>query len=106
LAATSWAGADLRAVVLAELTPYGRDGRITISGEPVMLAAGAALILGIAFHELATNAAKYGAFSTGSGEVAVTWRKDARGRTLSVRPPSTMRRTMATRPAGVRGAFL
>jgi PAS domain S-box-containing protein len=83
LAATSWAGADLRAVVQAELTPYGRDGRIKISGEPVTLPASAALILGIAFHELATNEAKYGAFSTGSGEVAVAWRKE--GRMLCVR---------------------
>ncbi|MBX3478951.1 MAG: PAS domain-containing protein [Caulobacter sp.] len=68
----SWIGADLAEVLLAELKPHG-ESRISVSGPPVRLSAPEALSLAMVGHELATNAAKYGALSTGDGKVSVTW---------------------------------
>lgn len=69
--------ADLRDILEAELLPYGADaaqGRaLTLSGESVRLSARAAMGLGLVIHELATNAAKYGAYASG-GAIDVSWR--------------------------------
>lgn len=76
LNATSWAGASLRELIEAELAPYrGRDGgKAVLEGPHVDLDAKTALALGLVVHELATNAAKYGALSSPEGRVEVRWR--------------------------------
>ena len=82
LARETWQGADLGAVVAETLAPYGSESgaaRIALAGPAVRLAPTAAVTLGVAFHELSTNAAKYGALSTAAGEVAVDWSIDWRG---------------------------
>ncbi|WP_333587016.1 HWE histidine kinase domain-containing protein [Phenylobacterium sp.] len=71
-----WRGAQLTDVLNQELSPHGTD-RYRISGPRVELAPGEALTLGLVFHELATNAAKYGALST-TGCVRVNWRLETR----------------------------
>ncbi|MDE2405796.1 MAG: sensor histidine kinase, partial [Sphingomonadales bacterium] len=65
----------LRAVVAMELAPYtaGRDHHITMSGPEIQLAPNDALSLGLAIHELATNATKYGALSVPTGRITVGW---------------------------------
>ncbi|MEN0029309.1 MAG: HWE histidine kinase domain-containing protein [Pseudomonadota bacterium] len=70
-----WAGADARLIVTQELAPYGDadGGRVTQTGDAVMLTPDAAQALAVALHELATNAVKYGAFSTETGRIAVDW---------------------------------
>ncbi|MGA9866603.1 MAG: ATP-binding protein [Acetobacteraceae bacterium] len=71
-----WRGADLRGLVLAELSPYRGDEaapRVTLRGEAVHLGPKTALALGMALHELAINAAKHGALSCQSGSVVVSW---------------------------------
>ena len=75
LARDSWEGASLRELLLQELEPYrAEDGtRFTVEGPDFALRPKAALALGLAFHELATNAAKYGALSTREGRIRVTW---------------------------------
>ncbi len=69
--------ADLRQVLEAELGPYGGLGgrRLTMSGESVRLDAAVAVDLALVIHELATNAAKYGAYA-GDGALEVDWRQD------------------------------
>jgi two-component sensor histidine kinase len=77
LTATAWSGSSLRQVVLAELVPFGDDarpGRVVLDGPEVRLMPNATVALGMAIHELATNAVKYGALSTPGGRVAVGWR--------------------------------
>jgi two-component sensor histidine kinase len=69
---SEWHGASLRDILMAEMTPYGVS-RCLLSGPPVDCPPSLALVLALVFHELATNAAKYGALSTASGRVAVTW---------------------------------
>ena len=70
-----WAGAELHELVGEELAPYRRgDGtRISIEGPKLLLEPNAAQTLAVVCHELATNAAKYGALSVADGRVAVTW---------------------------------
>ena len=70
-----WQGALLRDIVEAELAPYRDEAhsRWRCEGPVIRLAAKPALALGMAFHELATNAAKHGALSVPGGHVEVTW---------------------------------
>jgi two-component system CheB/CheR fusion protein len=80
LAASRWQGADLGDIVLTELAPYGEPERVQVRGDKFMLTSNASLILGMAFHELAVNAVKHGAFSGDQGRLEVSWDKTADGR--------------------------
>jgi NO-binding membrane sensor protein with MHYT domain/two-component sensor histidine kinase len=77
-----WTSASLRELLTGELAPYA-PGQIELQGPDVALEARQALALGMVFHELATNAAKYGALSTPDGCVAVAW--SAGGGRLEIR---------------------
>src|SRR5919202_1780620 len=72
---SSWEGATLKEVLDIELDPYRSDGgsRIVLRGPELRLSPRTTLALGLLFHELATNAAKYGALSVPEGRVEVTW---------------------------------
>lgn len=72
LTRSHWEGADLRAILEHETEAHGPQ-RISLNGAPVALGAASALSLGMIFHELATNAAKYGALSGPEGRVLVDW---------------------------------
>jgi PAS domain S-box-containing protein len=73
-----WSGADLWALIEGELAAFvEEDQRALLDGPPVALPARAAQPLAMALHELATNAVKYGALSTTSGRVAVSWCVDS-----------------------------
>ncbi len=72
LTKSNWQKAPLEQIVLGELSPYG-DSHFSIKGEPVLLNARQALAFGMAIHELATNAAKYGALSDPNGLVKISW---------------------------------
>ncbi len=77
LSRSRWEGAELRALVEEELHPHleaeGAAPRIAIAGPDIRLRPKAALAVSLALHELATNAAKYGALSARTGRVGVTW---------------------------------
>lgn len=73
LTRSHWEGADLRAVLEHETMAHG-SGRLSMNGPHVALSPARALSLGMIFHELATNAAKYGALASGDGRVLVDWR--------------------------------
>jgi two-component sensor histidine kinase len=77
----SWRGADLRDIALQELAPHAEVGSVQAEGEPVRLDAASAVSFAMAFHELTTNAVKYGALSRPGGRVAISWRREA-GRLL------------------------
>jgi PAS domain S-box-containing protein len=70
-----WTGAELGSLVKQELSPYSRDGemRTQTDGPTVMLKPDVAQAIAVALHELATNAAKYGALSVTTGQVRVEW---------------------------------
>ncbi len=71
----SWQGASLREVVDRALEPFQTaSGRIGLDGVDVRLSPKQALALSMALHELATNAAKYGALSNDAGRINVAWR--------------------------------
>lgn len=72
-----WHGASLHELVRSQLGHYldRRRSQIEFSGPPILLKPEAAQGLGLGLHELATNAAKYGALSTPQGKVEVSWRR-------------------------------
>jgi light-regulated signal transduction histidine kinase (bacteriophytochrome) len=73
-------GGSLRDLVEAELMPYRASGSsMSVEGPPLWLDARAYSVMALVLHELATNAAKYGALSSGSGRLAVVWDIDADG---------------------------
>jgi two-component sensor histidine kinase len=71
-----WRSADLKEILSRELAPYdaATGKRIGLDGPRLALPPRMALTLAMAFHELTTNAAKYGALSSSDGSVAVGWR--------------------------------
>src|SRR5882762_8779118 len=75
LSDSRWQGADLTKLVDDELAPYrlGHAGRIYVTGPNVLLDPTTAQTLALALHELATNAAKYGALSQASGRLELNW---------------------------------
>ncbi|AZO53749.1 MULTISPECIES: CheR family methyltransferase [unclassified Mesorhizobium] len=75
LSSHNWEGADLEELIRATLSPYsGAERRhVLIHGRRIRLNASAAATLGLVFFELASNAAKYGAFSVESGRIEVSW---------------------------------
>lgn len=78
LADHDWAGIGLLELVYSQVLPYAPEEaeRLQISGEDRQLPPDHALGLGIILHELASNAARYGALSTATGNLSVQWRID------------------------------
>jgi PAS domain S-box-containing protein len=82
---TRWIGAELSAIATQELAPYSREGettRVRIDGPQVLLKPDIAQAIAVILHELATNAAKYGALSTTDGMVELKWSHEADGRLI------------------------
>ncbi|MDP8916368.1 MAG: PAS domain S-box protein [Pseudomonadota bacterium] len=78
-----WRGADLETLIRQTLAPYAdREGRVTVTGPAISLNPNAAVTVNLALHELATNAAKYGAFSSETGRLDVRWVVDPVRRAL------------------------
>lgn len=73
----NWEGAGMLDLIKAALEPFGvangRSEHFVITGRNIRVSPKVALALGIAFHELATNAVKYGAFSNKAGSVLISW---------------------------------
>jgi len=69
-----WGPTDLRAIITTQLSAHDGTGeRFDVEGPPVMISPNDALTIGLAIHELATNATRYGALSTDEGRVNVRW---------------------------------
>jgi two-component system CheB/CheR fusion protein len=77
-----WSGTDIGLLVRGQLEPYTAEGpdRIRINGPKVILKADQAIPFGLMLHELATNAAKYGALSDSGGHVELNWSLAERNR--------------------------
>jgi PAS domain S-box-containing protein len=75
----SWYGASLYDLVKSQLSHHidASHSQVKLEGPMILLRPEAAQNLGLALHELATNAAKYGALSVETGKVSVAWRKVA-----------------------------
>jgi two-component system CheB/CheR fusion protein len=86
LTASDWREVSLREVLSGELSPYDNRAQVTLRGPDVQLPPKHALTLTLAIHELATNAAKYGALARESGRLSVEWfvNLDATGRVLTI----------------------
>jgi PAS domain S-box-containing protein len=77
LTSGNWEGAGLHDLVDTALQPFevvaGHAERFSITGENLHLSPKQTLALAVAFHELATNAVKYGAFSNNDGRIEISW---------------------------------
>jgi PAS domain S-box-containing protein len=78
LVRNAWRGVEIEDLVRAQLAPFADliGSRIVVRGPELRLNAAAAQAIGLTLHELATNAGKYGALSTGRGRVDVCWGTD------------------------------
>ena len=80
LTQSRWEGASIEQLIGEELAAYkARHENFALNGPPLSLKPKTALALSLAIHELATNAAKYGALSVGTGHVDVSWQIDGSG---------------------------
>jgi len=73
LVSADWKGATIGDLLAAQSQPFPRGDGIEMSGPSLVLSPNAVQYLGIAFHELATNSAKYGVLSGDKGQISVTW---------------------------------
>jgi two-component sensor histidine kinase len=74
LARSKWAGIDIAEIVRLIVEPFAGEGsRLACAGATMVLPAQASASLSLTLHELATNAAKHGAFASKAGRVAVRW---------------------------------
>ncbi len=69
----NWLGATLHDLVFAQLEAFSSKDVLVVDGPPILLSPTAVQYLGMAFHELATNAVKYGALSKSDGRIEVKW---------------------------------
>jgi two-component sensor histidine kinase len=78
---TRWLGAELTAIATQELAPYSDKDktRVRIDGPQVLLEPTIAQAIAMALHELATNAAKYGALATDTGQIEINWSHETDG---------------------------
>jgi len=79
LSSRRWQGLALTELVQRELAPYATHNNTEICGPGILLNAEAGQALGMVLHELATNAAKYGALSTKEGRVSIRWDRHLNG---------------------------
>ena len=79
LSSQGWKGISLTQLARRELAPYAALNNTELNGPEVILTAEAGQTLAMVFHELATNAAKYGALSTKNGCVSVRWHRPSNG---------------------------
>ncbi|WP_100001031.1 PAS domain S-box protein [Phyllobacterium zundukense] len=77
-----WRGATVSDLIMAQVRPFGTEDSITMSGPLIVLQPNAVQYLGIAFHELATNSAKYGVFSAERGNITVDWHVGEEGQSF------------------------
>jgi two-component sensor histidine kinase len=79
---TRWIGAELSTIARQELAPYFEKGekRVRIDGPQILLEPDAAQSIAVMLHELATNAAKYGALSSAGGRIDLNWSRELNGR--------------------------
>jgi two-component sensor histidine kinase len=73
LLAGAWSAVDLRQMITLAVSPFAPSDRVTMEGPDLELSPQGALTLTLAFHELATNATKYGALSMSDGQVLIHW---------------------------------
>jgi PAS domain S-box-containing protein len=78
-----WQGVSLAELVRQELAPYAAGKNTEIKGPDVVLSPEAGQAMAIVLHELATNAAKYGALSTKNGRVSIWWDQRPNGHSRS-----------------------
>jgi two-component sensor histidine kinase len=83
LSSRHWQELSLIELIRRELAPYAASKNTEISGPTVLLKPEAGQALAMVLHELATNAAKYGALSTNKGRVLIRWDRPLNGRPLS-----------------------
>jgi two-component sensor histidine kinase len=87
LADTNWLGVPFEKMLADEIAPYAHadGGNVRLNGPRITLTPKCAVTLGMAIHELTTNAAKHGAFTAKNGAVDVGWEMDRKEKQLRIK---------------------
>lgn len=86
LVRSEWSGSTLAELVREQLAPFGHEKLVTVAGPLITVAPNAVQNLGMAFHELGTNSAKYGVLGGQRGSIAISW-------AMTADPPSEFQLT-------------
>jgi two-component sensor histidine kinase len=70
---SAWSGVELRELLRKELEPFQGGSRLSLSGPSITLTSKVAIALGMAIHEMATNATKHGALQSDAGNIEIGW---------------------------------
>jgi PAS domain S-box-containing protein len=73
LVRSEWSGSTLAELVREQLAPFGHEELVTVAGPLITVAPNAVQNLGMAFHELGTNSAKYGVLAGQRGSITISW---------------------------------
>jgi two-component sensor histidine kinase len=104
LVKSDWSGSTLAEIVTEQLSVFGREDVVVVSGPLLSVSPNTVQNLGMAFHELGTNSAKYGVLSGRGGSIEVSWRLQPGDEpTLEVEWLERFEPPLAEAPTGGRG---
>jgi PAS domain S-box-containing protein len=108
LVRNDWRGAAIGEIIASQIEPFAREKQFRLDGPALLLKPDVAQLFAMVFHELTTNAAKYGALSVDDGHVDVTWSivGEGPGKVLSVRWAETGGPTVAEEPSSGFGSIV
>lgn len=103
LVKSDWSGSTLAELVAEQLAPFGHEEQVSVTGPLISVPPTAVQNLGMAFHELGTNSAKYGVLNGRSGRIGVSW--SIREETFTLTWEEEFDEPLAVAPSPTAGGF-
>lgn len=105
LVKSEWSGSTLAELVAEQLAPFGHEALVTVTGPLISIVPNAVQNLGMAFHELGTNSAKYGVLSGRPGQITVSWNAGPSPDTYSISWEERFEEALPDAPSSPGGGF-
>lgn len=105
LVKSDWSGSTLAELVAEQLAPFGHEALVTVTGPLISITPNAVQNLGMAFHELGTNSAKYGVLGGRPGKVVVSWAPGPTAETFVICWEEQFDEALSEAPSSPRNGF-